>query len=394
MFMPDLFIPKKYQSFKHPANIHLFDFSLLSDVLLTKYNGGGVVEELETRWSQFADIKYTLSFNSGTSALYTIYQSLGLGPGDEVLVSDYTFFACATPLIVSGCNVKFVDCNDLGNIAPEKIRETISPATKALVITHLWGQPCDMDAIVDICNEFGIYLIEDCSHAHGATYKGRRVGSFGIASAWSVGAKKNITGGHGGLLSTNSKEVMEKAILLSHYNESRYFSVIDSVPDDVKVSGTGMNLRMHQFSAKLLLEQITSIDTVIREKSLTTSCFLQHIKELEGISFATHDDNDVKHAYYALPIRINQDVLGIGFRDKLLFELHKLGAVDFDKPETTGPLHLYSIFNCKKNCNDFYGATRYHNEIIKISPWYTRDGMTYANWYGEAFNIAYSRAMM
>ncbi|CAI0878659.1 DegT/DnrJ/EryC1/StrS family aminotransferase [Serratia fonticola] len=390
--MSDQFIPEKYQKFKHPANIHLFDFNLLSNVILTKYNGGGIIEELEARWSQFTNMKYTLSFNSGTSALYTIYQSLGLSHGDEVLVSDYTFFACATPLVTSGCNIKFIDCNDFGNIDPEKLRENISPATKALVITHLWGQPCDMDIILDICNEFGIYLIEDCSHAHGATYKGRHVGTFGIASAWSVGAKKNITGGHGGLLSTNSKEIMKNAILLTHYNESRYFPLIDNVPEDVKVSGTGMNLRMHQFAARLLLEQITDIDVVIKQKTESISCFFQYIKALKGITFAIHDD-DVQHAYYALPIRINQDVLGPCFRDRLLFELHRLGAIDFDKPETTGPLHQYSIFNSQHCCDNLPRSLRYHNEVIKISPWYSKDRLEYAKWYGKAFHLAYLRAI-
>lgn len=384
-------IPEKFQKFKHPANIHHFDFSSLADVVLTKYNGGGVIEEFESNWCRFMDMEYSLSFNSGTSALYTIYQSLGLHRGDEVLVSDYTFFSCATPLIALGCNVKFVDCNEFGNIDVSKLKDSISPATKALVITHLWGLPCDMGPIQKLCKEFGIHLIEDCSHAHGAIYKGQRVGSFGIASAWSVGAKKNITGGHGGILSTNNKNIFKNAALLSHYNESRFFSLIGDTPEDVKISGTGFNLRMHQFAARLLLEQVKQIDVVIKQKTESVSCFYQYIKHLEGISLALHDE-DVQHAFYALPVRINQDILGFGFRDRLLSELHKLGALDFDKPETTGPLHLYSIFNSHKSNDALSGALRYHSEVIKISPWYASERLEYAKWYGEAFQLAYSRA--
>lgn len=388
--MSNPFIPEKYQKFKHPANIGQFDFNRLSDVVLTKYNGGGVIEELEDRWCRFTGMEYTLSFNSGTSALYTIYHSLGLKQGDEVLVSDYTFFACATPLVALGCKIKFIDCNEFGNINTDKLRDNITPATKALVITHLWGQPCDMDIILDICRQSGIYLVEDCSHAHGAIYKGRRAGTFGIASAWSVGAKKNITGGHGGLLSTNNKEVMKNAILLSHYNESRYFPLIDNTAEDVKVSGTGLNLRMHQFAARLLLEQITEIDAVIQQKADSISCFYHYIKDLKGITLAIQKEN-VQHAYYALPVRINQDLLGPDFRDRLLSELHKLGAVDFDKPETTGPLHQYSVFNAQCRDDDFPGAIRYHSEVIKLSPWYSDDRLEYARWYGEAFHLAYLR---
>ncbi|MBS5773859.1 MAG: aminotransferase class V-fold PLP-dependent enzyme [Enterobacter cloacae] len=384
-------IPKRYQKFKHPANIHHFDFNSLSDVILTKYNGGGVIEELESNWCRFMDVEYSLSFNSGTSALYTIYQSLGLHDGDEVLVSDYTFFACATPLVALGCNVKFIDCDEYGNIDITRLKESISPATKALVITHLWGQPCHMDTIQELCKEFGVYLIEDCSHAHGAIYKGQRVGSFGIASAWSVGAKKNITGGHGGILSTNNKNIFKNAVLLSHYNESRFFSLIDEVPEDVKISGTGFNLRMHQFAASLLLEQIKKIDVVIKQKTQSVSCFYQYIKDLKGISLAIHD-KEVQHAFYALPIRINQDILGFGFRDRLLLELNRLGAIDIDKPETTGPLHLYSIFNTHQSNDIFSGALRYHSEVIKLSPWYASERFEYAKWYGEAFQLAYSRA--
>lgn len=390
--MSNQFIPEKFQKFKHPANISQFDFNLLSDVVLTKYNGGGVIEELEERWCRFIEMEYTLSFNSGTSALYTIYQSLGLSYGDEVLVSDYTFFACATPLVALGCKVKFIDCNEFGNIDVDKLRENISPSTKALVITHLWGQPCDMDTITALCSESGIYLIEDCSHAHGATYKGKRLGSFGIASAWSVGAKKNITGGHGGLLSTNSKKIISNAVLLSHYNESRFFSLIDDALGDIKVSGSGFNLRMHQFSARLLLEQINDIDVVIKQKEESITCFYKYIEGLKGISLAMHDD-DVQHAYYALPVRINNDVLGSDFRDRFLSELYKLGALDFDKPETTGPLHQYSIFKSQNAHDTFPGSLRYHNEIIKISPWYSNDRLEYAKWYGEAFHHAYLRAV-
>lgn len=388
--MSHKFIPKQFQKFQHPHFLKDFDFNSFSKIALTKYNGGGVVEALEEKWRGFINSSHVLSFNSGTSALHTIYKSLGLGYGDEVVVSNYTFFACATPLVALGCKIVFVDCDQYGNIDPLKLREHVSHNTKALVITHLWGQPCDMEAILSICNEFKIALVEDCSHAHGALYKGKRVGTFGIASAWSVGAKKNITGGHGGLLSTNDDNIMEKSILFSHYNESRFFDWMRNTTEDIKTTGTGLNLRMHQFSASLLLDQIDTIDEIIYQKEESVDVFSDYIKGLNGVTIALNNA-DKQHAYYSLPIRLKHDMLGPNFRERLLLELFNMGAIDFDKPVTTGPLHQYSIFRALSNHNALSSSLSYHNEVIKVSPWYAENRLEYAKWYGEAFFKAYEK---
>ena len=164
------------------------------------YNRSGIFEEFENSFSNYHGRKRGLLFNSGTSAIYAMYEGLGLEPGDEVICPTYTFFATISPLMSTGARPVFCDCREDGNINPDEIIRKITQKTRAVVVTHMWGIPCEMDTIHNICSRYGLALLEDCSHAHGASFGGQKVGTFGTAAAWSLQGQKIISGGEGGIL--------------------------------------------------------------------------------------------------------------------------------------------------------------------------------------------------
>src|SRR3989344_3686860 len=174
----DPIVDEKYRHFTHPV---------LSDSLVAwmgnKSNLESVttfdarfITELEAKIKEVLGLKYALVTNSGTSAIFEMFYTLDLKSGDEVIVPEYTFFATATPLFILGCKPVLADCLDNGNIDPKDIKKKITKKTKAIAITHMWGIPCDMDEILKVAEEYRLPVLEDSSHAHGATYKGKVIG--------------------------------------------------------------------------------------------------------------------------------------------------------------------------------------------------------------------------
>jgi dTDP-4-amino-4,6-dideoxygalactose transaminase len=166
------------------------------------YDASGVIKEFETDFKTFVDAKdsYALLCNSGTSAIHSMFYAIGLMPGDEVLMPVYTFHATASPAMQFGIIPIFCDALNDGCFDPYEILRRCTPKTKAVVVTHIWGQPCQMDKICEYAVARNLLVLEDCSHAHGATFKGRFAGTFGDAAAWSLQGQKLITGGEGGIM--------------------------------------------------------------------------------------------------------------------------------------------------------------------------------------------------
>ncbi|MEM4326259.1 MAG: DegT/DnrJ/EryC1/StrS family aminotransferase, partial [Candidatus Pacearchaeota archaeon] len=155
--------------------------------------GGPFVQELEERWADFYGVKYAVSMNSATSGLYASIGALGIGYGDEVIVSPYTMTACALAPIIYGAIPIFADVNlDSGCLDANSIKEKITSRTKAILVVHQFGIPADMDSIMLIAKKFNLKVIEDCAQAHGAKYKGKFVGTFGDIGVFSLNVNKTI----------------------------------------------------------------------------------------------------------------------------------------------------------------------------------------------------------
>lgn len=164
--------------------------------------------EFEKEFAAWCEAKYAVALANGTLALDVALKALNVGAGDDVIVTARTFLASASSIVVAGANPVFADVDpDSQNITAATIRAVLTPNTKAIICVHLAGWPCEMDEIMDLAHEKGLYVIEDCAQAHGAKYKGRPVGSLGHIAAWSFCQDKIMTtGGEGGMVTTNDKQ--------------------------------------------------------------------------------------------------------------------------------------------------------------------------------------------
>ncbi|MDI6817695.1 MAG: DegT/DnrJ/EryC1/StrS family aminotransferase, partial [Actinomycetota bacterium] len=176
----------------------------------------------EREFAAYTGCDYAVALANGTVALELALYALGIGPGDEVIVPSRTFIASASAIVMRGATPVMADVDPVSqNITAETVAAAMTPKTRAIIVVHLAGWPCDMDPINKLAREHGLAVIEDCAQAHGATYKGRAVGSLGDVAAFSFCQDKIITtGGEGGMLTTNNKDVWEKAWSFKDHGKS------------------------------------------------------------------------------------------------------------------------------------------------------------------------------
>ena len=207
---------------------------------------------LEAELAKYIGCNYTVTLNSGTDALHLALRALDIGAGDEVITTAFTFVATTEAIGIVGAHPVFADIDpDTFNIDPAKIEAAITPRTKAIIPVHLYGQPCDMDAIMDIAKRHNLYVIEDCCQAIGAKYKGQMVGTFGDIGCFSFYPTKNLGGmGDGGLISVNSENLKNRIIALrNHGGAVRYYH------DEI-----GVNSRLDEIQAAILRIKLNYID--------------------------------------------------------------------------------------------------------------------------------------
>lgn len=214
---------------------------------------GEEVKKFEAEFAQYCGVKYGIGVASGTDALFLALSACDLGPGDEVITVSHTAVATVAAVHHTGATPVLVDISEATyTIDPEKIRAAITPRTKAVVVVHLYGLPADMDRILPIVREHGLFLIEDCAQAHGARYHGKRVGSFGDFGCFSFYPTKNLGAiGDGGMIVTNRGNLAEKVRLLREYGwKKRYISEI-----------SGFNSRLDELQAAILRLKLRTLDS-------------------------------------------------------------------------------------------------------------------------------------
>lgn len=212
---------------------------------------GQNTKALEQELAEFIGVEHSVALNSGTDALHLALRALDIGAGDEVISVAFTFVATTEAIGIVGAKPVFVDINpDTFNIDVEKIEAAITPRTKAIIPVHLYGQPCEMDKILDIAKRHNLYVIEDACQAIGATYKGKMVGSFGDIGCFSFYPTKNLGAmGDGGLLTTNSTAIKDRVIALrNHGGAVRYYH------DEI-----GVNSRLDEVQAAILRVKLPHI---------------------------------------------------------------------------------------------------------------------------------------
>ncbi|MFN8343458.1 MAG: DegT/DnrJ/EryC1/StrS family aminotransferase [Spirosomataceae bacterium] len=307
------------------------------------YDKSGIIKEFENKFKDYHNKKYGLLCNSGTSALYTMYKSIGLMPDDEIICPIYTFFATVTPVLFTGAKPVFCDCLDNGNIDPQKIEEKITNKTKAIVVTHMWGIPCQMSEIVFIAKKYNLKVLEDCSHAHGATYKGQLVGTFGDAAIWSLQGQKIVSGGEGGIILTDDIDIYVKSQLIGHYNER----CTQEIPEDhplfkYSITGFGQKFRIHPIAVAIANQQFNNLSEWLEQKRSYAQKFIAKFKDnpiLEPLTF-----NDSNPSWYAFILKVKKNIVNSINIDTLYDAFQEEGLYEIDRPFSTAPLNFFFLF--------------------------------------------------
>tara|TARA_B100000745_G_scaffold290137_1_gene228797 strand:+ start:968 stop:2200 length:1233 start_codon:yes stop_codon:yes gene_type:complete len=393
-------IPKQYQYFEHPQIDTDIRVSVLRQLEedISIYDNGGIYKKLENALAKLFPAKYLLTVSNGTNALYSMFFGSNIGYKDEVIVPAYTFFATATPLFQLGAVPILCDSEENGNISAKDVEKLITPKTKAVVITHMWGIPCDMDSLSKVCKKHNILLLEDCSHAHGAAYKNHVVGThYSDAAAWSMQGKKLITAGEGGLLATNNKEIFERAVLLGHFNKRAKKEITLDIHKPFTITGFGGNLRIHPLGAAVLLPQLPKFKKQLRERRETAKMLNNAIEKLTGLSNVKTPKSSLP-AWYAFPFLFDESKFSVS-KDEFVEYLNDIGAIEADIPGSTCPMDKYEIFKKpwllsklyseQKKCFadqefNFPNAHLFHKKLIKLPTWYGENRKEYAKYYIQA----------
>jgi hypothetical protein len=281
--------------------------------------------DFEKEYAEYTGRNYAVAVVNGTLALELALRVLGIGPGDEVITSPRTFIASASCAVAVGARPVFADVDRVSqNITAASIRSVLTPATKAIIAVHLAGWPCEMDAIMELAREHGLKVIEDCAQAHGATFKGRPVGSMGDIGAFSFCQDKIITtGGEGGMITLNSGELFEQAWAYKDHGKS-----YDAVYRRSHEPGFrwlhesfGTNWRLTEMQAAIGRLQLRKLPQWVKTRGEHAALFTKCISELPGLR-ATIPLQHIGHAYYKYYAFVRPEMLRSGWsRDRILAEI-------------------------------------------------------------------------
>ncbi len=234
-----------------------------------------IVAEFEKDFARYHGVKYALAQNNGTSTLHAAYFAVGVGPGDEVITPAYSWHLQATSILATNGIPVFCDIEPKTlSIDPKEIEKKITPQTKAIAVLHPFGHPAEMDEIMNIARSHGIPVIEDASHAHGATYKGRKMGTLGDIGCFSLQGSKLMVAGEGGILITNNTEYYERAVTLGHYERIPSLTMEKYrkyYPDYPKPPACfGFKYRIHPLAAAMAKVQLKYLDqrNQVRKRNL------------------------------------------------------------------------------------------------------------------------------
>jgi dTDP-4-amino-4,6-dideoxygalactose transaminase len=242
----------------------------------------GSILEFEEMFLEFMEfkVKYAVSFNSGTSALFAAFVGIDLREGDEVIGPALTYHAALSPLHILKVKVILADVDkDSRCISVGSLKKLITPKTKAIVVVHQWGHPADMEEIMILANKHNLKVIEDCSHAHGSRYKNKLVGTFGDVAAFSLQTNKAIFAGEGGILVTNNESIKDRATLLGHYRDRSKEEIHNEDFRKYWVTGFGLKLRMSPFNAIVAKYSLKNFNTIMENRHRCMKYLSEQIKE-------------------------------------------------------------------------------------------------------------------
>mgnify|MGYP000958292328 CR=1 FL=1 len=289
---------------------------------------GPQVKAFQDEFAAMSGVKHAFATTNCTTAMHVATQALGIGPGDEVIVTPNTFIATSLVILKEGATPVYADIDPKTfNIDPKEIAKKITPKTKAVYVVHYGGQKCDMDPIMEIAKKHNLYVLEDCAHTPGSLYKGRRAGSIGDVGCFSFHSLKNMTTcGEGGMITTNRDDLVDpieklRCMNLDHWkNQADYW--LPSHFDVVDVNGRwGNNYRMNEIQAavgRAQLRKLEMLNKTRQEKGRRISDGIQGIKGITPV----YEDPNCYHTYHLYTLCIEEEELG-ATRDDFMRVLYR-----------------------------------------------------------------------
>lgn len=282
---------------------------------------GPRTEAFERAFAEYIGARHAIGVNSGTAALIVALQANGVGPGDEVITTPFSFIATATSIIACGATPVFVDVDPFDlNLDPDQVEDAITDQTKAVMPVHLYGHPARIAEIAELCEDNELALIEDAAQAHGAEHAGRRVGTFGTG-CFSFYPTKNMMTGEGGMITTNDDEVAHRARLIrAHGQEQRYLH-----------EAFGLNWRMQEMNAAIGLVQLGRLEGWNETRIANAEALSRLIRSVETPRVREGD----RHVFHQFTVRLTGD------RDAIQEELREAGigtAVHYPIPIHEQPI--------------------------------------------------------
>lgn len=357
----------------------------------------GVVAALEDGLQAYFGVRHAVTVSSGTAALHALYSAAGIGAGDEVIVPAWTFHATASPLFHLRAVPVPCDIAPDGNIDPARVEEMITPQTRALMVTHMWGRPAGMADLAAIAKAHGLALLEDGSHAHGASIHGRKVGTFGLGSAFSLNGPKPLSGGEGGFVLTDDDDTYYRVLTFAHYNKRCKAEIPEGHPlARYAVTGSGLKLRIHPLAAALAFDQLGRLDGYLLGRAEIARFLTEHLARVPGLGIVPVPDGVVT-SWYGLTLTYRPEELGGLALDRFHQALIAEGATGFDRPGSTRPLHELLLYQYPEvlfpgnpyrhrrfPAGCFPGAEHAYRHTIKLPVWHREQDLALAEQYVRA----------
>ena len=262
---------------------------------------GPETEGFEREFAAYHGAGDAVAFASGTVALIAMFRALGIGAGDEVVVPSLTFVSSATSVVFAGAKPVFADVDpDTFNLDPADVAGRLGPRAKAILAVHYGGQPADLAELTALSEAAGVHLLEDAAEAHGACYRGRHVGTWGLAGVFSFTPTKNITTGEGGMVTTDDLDLAQRLRLIRNHGQTAPY----------EHSILGCNWRITEMQAAMGRSQITKLDAILARKALLADELDQRLAAVEGVRPPfVRSDRDHVHMLYTVKLDGARDVV-------------------------------------------------------------------------------------
>ena len=281
---------------------------------------GNVVKEFEKEFASYIGVKHAIGVNSGTAALHIAISALDIGPGDEVIVPPFTFIATASSILHNNAIPIFADIDEKTyTLDPKSVKDNITETTKAIIPVHLAGITANMDPLIKIAKENNLSIIEDACQAHGAKYKGKKVGGLGNLGTFSFYPSKNMTTGEGGMVTTNDDKLAEKCRLIRHHGEPSWYTY----------DRLGWNYRMPEIEGAIGRVQLKKLDNYIKIRNDNAKYLTSKVKNIKGID-PPFVPEYCEPAFNYWIGRIHPEILGIN-KQELLQKFPK-SKILYNKP--------------------------------------------------------------